>query len=84
MEGNLSQVSQQADRIESEVSKIQVGGKNLINDSEFSTYSDSKNTTWTKKNASASTSYGYMNQIGIHAISNPTNSGTSQYLDIAQ
>ena len=84
VEGNLSEVSQQADRIESEVSKIQVGGKNLINDSEFSTYSDSKNTTWTKKNASASKTYGYMNQIGIHAISNPTNSGTSQYLDIAQ
>jgi hypothetical protein len=61
-----------------------VGGKNLINDSEFSTYSDSKNTTWTKKNASASKNYGYMNQIGIHAIANPTNSGTYQYLDIAQ
>lgn len=84
VEGNLSEVSQQADRIESEVSKIQVGGKNLINDSEFSTYSDSKNTTWTKKNASASKNYGYMNQIGIHAIANPTNSGTYQYLDIAQ
>jgi hypothetical protein len=53
-----------------------VGGKNLIDDSEFTTYSNGNNTTWVKKNATASTSFGYMNQIGIHAISNPTNCGS--------
>lgn len=84
MEGNISQIAQKADSIESTVANIQVGGTNLINDSEFGTYSDSSNGTWTKKGATASTSFGYMNQIGIHAISNPTNSATYGYLDIAQ
>ena len=84
MEGSISEVSQKADSIESTVANIQVGGTNLINDSEFGTYSDSSNGTWTKKGATASTSFGYMNQIGIHAISNPTNSATYGYLDIAQ
>ena len=66
MEGSISEISQKADSIESTVANIQVGGTNLINDSEFGTYSDSSNGTWTKKGATASTSFGYMNQIQNH------------------
>ena len=84
MEGNISQIAQKADSIESTVSNIQVGGRNLIDDSEFNTYLDKTDSTWIKKNAIANISYGYMNQIGIHHINTPSNNGSEGYLDMAQ
>jgi hypothetical protein len=84
VEGDIARVELKADSITNTVANIKVGGRNLIDDSEFITYSDSSNSTWTKKNASASTSFGYMNHIGIHKINNPSNNGSSGYLDIAE
>lgn len=84
MSGDISRIETKADNVTSTVANLKVGGKNLLDDSEFLTYSNAEDTTWQKKNGTASKSYGYMDQIGIHAISNPSNVGTSGYLELAE
>ena len=59
MEGDVSQLSLFADTLESSIAKIQVGGKNLINDSEFSTYGYTSS-KWSYTNASCNAGFGYL------------------------
>lgn len=84
LEGDVSEVSQKADTLESTVANIKVGGSNLLDDSAFTTFANSSDTTWRKKNASADKQNGYMNQIGIQNTSNPTNTATYGYMDMAE
>jgi len=60
MSGDISRIETKADSVTSTVANLKVGGKNLLDDSEFLTYSNAEDTTWQKKNGTASKSYGYM------------------------
>ena len=84
LSGDISRVEQKADSITSVVNNMKVGGKNLLDDSAFTTYSDASDTTWLEKGATSSKTYGYMNQRGIHAISKPINVTANGYLNIAE
>ena len=84
LSGDISRVEQKADSITSVVNNMKVGGKNLLDDSAFTTYSDASDTTWLEKGATSSKTYGYMNQLGIHAISKPINVTANGYLNIAE
>lgn len=82
VEGNISRVEQKADSITTTVQNMKVGGKNLLEDSEFTTYKDGS--IWTTHNGEVASKYGYKNQLGVHAISNLTNVTDKGYLDLAQ
>ena len=82
--GDIARIEMKADSVTSTVANLKVGGKNLLDDSEFLTYDNVQDTTWQSKGGTASKGYGYMNQMGIHAISKPSNVGTLGYLDLAQ
>ena len=82
--GDISRIEQKADSVTSTIANMRVGGVNLIDDSEFKTYSKQEDTTWNIKNGTASTSYGYMGQLGVHAISKPSNVNQYGYLDLSE
>ena len=82
--GDISRIEMKADSVTSTVANMKVGGKNLLDDSEFLTYGNAQDTTWQKKNGTVAKSYGYMDQYGIHAISKPSNVGTYGYLELAE
>ncbi len=81
VQGQISTIFQRADSIESTVANIQVGGTNLIDDSEFNTYGEGNK--WTYANGICNTYYGYLNQKGVYQTSNPANNGSEGYLNIA-
>lgn len=81
VQGDISRVEQKADSITTIVQNMKVGGKNLLDDSEFSSYKNGS--IWTKNNGQASTVYGYKGQIGVHAISKPSNVNSYGYLELA-
>ncbi len=81
VEGDVSQLSLFADTLESSIAKIQVGGKNLINDSEFSTYGYTSS-KWSYTNASCNAGFGYLGQNGLYAGNSPSNNGAEGYLNI--
>lgn len=82
--GDIARIEMKADNVTSTVANMKVGGKNLLDDSEFNTYNDTQDTTWESKGGTASKNYGYMNQLGIHAISKPSNVTQQGYLELAQ
>ena len=82
VQGQISTITQRADSIESTVANIQVGGTNLIDDSEFNTYGNT-GSQWTYATGNCSTYYGYLNQKGVYHTNNPANNGSEGYLNIA-
>ena len=82
--GDIARIEMKADNVTSTVANMKVGGKNLLDDTEFLTYNDTQDTTWRNKGGTASKSYGYMNQYGIHAISKPSNVNQYGCLELAE
>ena len=82
LEGEISKVEQKADSITTTVQNMKIGGRNLLDDSEFSTYASGS--TWTVHNGVVSANYGYKGQLGVHTICKPSTVNSDNYLDLAQ
>ena len=82
LEGEISTIEQTANSLTTTVQNMKVGGKNLLDDSEFSTYATGK--TWTTHSGLFSKSCGYKGQLGVHLISKPSTVNSGGYIDLAE
>lgn len=82
VEGDISRVEQTANSLTTTVQNMKVGGKNLLDDSAFSTYDTVS--TWNVHNGVASKANGYKGQLGVHYICRPSTVNSDGYFDLAE